>query len=257
MNKSRTPSSIQTAKSRLVSEVLKPLQDAKAYFSFREVSQRMQELGLKISPGTLRVYLTEATARGLIHDAGRGWYSHLSEPVSLDPKPVAKLIRAVEKAFPLLDFHCWTTAQINPYMHHLLGKSVTFVNTDGDAMEAVAEFLRDSGYNVHLNPRGDAGEKFAVREKTVVVRKRVLSAPVDKHFASIETLLLDLLLETQRLGLMDVGEFRDMARAVASSGRISMSDLVAYAADRKQTAGDVFGNEWINQQQPFEKGANS
>jgi hypothetical protein len=44
-----------------------------------------------------------------------------------------------------------------------------------------------------------------------------------------------------------------MARAVASSGRISLSDLVAYAADRKQTAGDVFENEWINQQQLFEK----
>lgn len=57
---------------------------------------------------------------------------------------------------------------------------------------------------------------------------------------------MDLLLETQRLGLMDTGEFYDMARAVVSSGRISMSDLAAYAADRKQTVGGVFGNEWIN-----------
>jgi hypothetical protein len=136
-------------------------------------------------------------------------------------------------------------------MHHLLGKTVTFVNTDGDAMEAVADFLRGEDYNVHLNPRGSATEKFAVRTKTVVVRKRVLTAPVEKHFSKIETVLVDLLLETQRLGLMDAGEFQEMARAVASSGRISLSDLVAYAADRKQTAGDVVGNEWINQQQLF------
>lgn len=66
------------------------------------------------------------------------------------------------------------TAQINSYMHHLLGKSVAFVNTDGDAMEAVSDFLRDAGYDVHLNPRGETSKKFALREKTVVVRKRVL-----------------------------------------------------------------------------------
>lgn len=84
-----------------------------------------------------------------------------------------------------------------------------------------------------------------------------LPAPVEKHFASIEMVLVDLLLETQRLGLMDAGEFQEMARAAASSGRICLSDLVAYAADRKQTAANVFGSEWINQQQLFKKVANS
>ena len=246
MNNVRTPRPTLTAKGRLFNEVLKQLQDAHAYFSFREVSQRVKEFGLKISPGTLRVYLSEATASGLIHDAGRGWYSRLSEPVPLDPKPVAKLIRSVEKAFPLLDFTVWSTAQINPWMHHLLGKSVPFVSTDSDAREAVADYLRSQGYDAHLNPRGDAASKFTLREKTVVVRKRVLSAPVDGHFARIETLLVDLLLESQRLGLMDSGEFCDMARAVASSGRLAMSSLVAYAADRKQTTAAVFGDGWIN-----------
>ena len=225
----------------------------RAYFKSAEVAPLARQLGLKISAGTLRVYLSEAVKQGHIHAAGRGWYSSLATEFRLDTKPVASMVRLLEKKFPLLDFHCWATAQINPYMHHLLGKSVTFVNTDGDAMDTVAEFLRDDGYNVHLNPRGGAGEKFAVRQKTVVVRKRVLTAPVVNHFARIETLLVDLLLETQRLGLMDAGEFRDMARAVASSGRISVSDLVAYAADRDKTAGDVFGDEWINKRQLFEK----
>ena len=234
------------AKTTLFKQVLPQLKEATLYFTTAAVVGRVKKLGLKISEGTLPVYLSEATASGLVHDAGRGWYSALATEFKLDTKPVAPLVRLLEKQFPLLDFHCWATVQINPYMHHLLGKSVTFVNTDGDAMEAVAEFLRNSGYDAHLNPRGDASEKFTIREKTVVVRKRVLSAPADNHFARIETLLVDLLLETQRLGLMDVGEFRDMARAAASSGRISMSDLAAYAADRKQTAGGTFGDEWIN-----------
>ena len=226
--------------------MLKHFEDAKAYFSFRDISLRVKDLDLKISAGTLRVYLTEATASGLIHDAGRGWYSRLSEPLVLDPKPVAKLIRAVAKAFPLLDFTCWSTAQINPFMHHLLGKNLAFVNTDAEAMDPVWEFMRDAGFDAHLNPRGSAREKFAVREKTVVVRRRVVGAPAEGHFARIEALLVDLLLETQRLGLMDMGEFQAMARTAASAGRISMSDLAAYAANRKQVVTDVFGEDWIN-----------
>ena len=71
--------------------------------------------------------------------------TRLANEFKLDPKPVAPLVRLLEKQFPLLDFHCWATAQINSYMHHLLGKSVAFVNTDGDAMEAVSDFLRDAG----------------------------------------------------------------------------------------------------------------
>lgn len=232
-------------KSALFSGVLPALKTASPYFTIAAIAQRVQELGLDIKPGTLSVYLTEATAAGLIHDAGRGWYSALVQELKLDTKPVAPLVRLLEKKFPLLDFHCWATAQINPYMHHLLGKSVAFVNTDSDAMEAVADFLRSTGYDAHLNPRGDAAGKFTLRAKTVVVRKRVLTAPVDGHFARMETLLVDLLLESQRLRLMDAGEFRDMARAVASAGRLAVSSLVAYAADRKQTIAAVFGDGWV------------
>jgi hypothetical protein len=34
-----------------------------------------------------------------------------------------------------------------------LGKTVKLVNTDDDAMEAVADFLRSVGYDTHFNPR--------------------------------------------------------------------------------------------------------
>jgi len=234
-----------SAKTTLFRQVLPQFKAASPYFTTVAIARRVQELNLAISDGTLPVYLTEATATGLIHDAGRGWYSSLVQEFKLDPKPVAPLVRALEKKFPLLDFHCWATAQINPYMHHLLGKSVAFVNTDSDAMEAVADFLRSTGYDAHLNPRGDAASKFTLRDKTVVVRKRVLTAPVDGHFARIETLLVDLFLESQRLVLMDASEFQDMARAVASAGRLALASLVAYAADRKQTVAAVFGADWV------------
>ena len=201
------------------------------------------------------VYLTKAVQQGLIHDAGRGWYSRLSESVKLDPKPVEPVVKLLTKRFPLLDeFHCWNTVQVNPWMHHLIAKGVTFVNTDADTMEAVWECLREAGYDAHLNPTGKAKEQFSVRDKTVVVRRRVSGAPVDGHFSRPETVLVDLLLEADRLRLMDVSEFRQMAEAVVSKGRISVPELMNYAENRKQKLESLFSDSAINQRHLFEKG---
>ena len=187
-----SPSAKSDDKQSLFFGVLGRLKERRPYFRLDEIQTAANDAELALKDSSLKVYLSEAVKQGHIHDAGRGWYSSLATEFKLDTKPVAPLVRLLEKKFPLLDFHCWATAQINPYMHHLLGKTVTFVNTDGDAMEAVADFLRGEDYNVHLNPRGSATEKFAVRTKTVVVRKRVLTAPVEKHFSKIETVLVGI-----------------------------------------------------------------
>jgi hypothetical protein len=68
--------------------------------------------------------------------------------VPLDPKPVAKLIRAVEKAFPLLEFTVWSTAQINPWMHHLLAHPVAFLHAPTDTLESIGDTLRAQGWEV-------------------------------------------------------------------------------------------------------------
>jgi hypothetical protein len=244
-----------SAKSILFSRILPELKAVAPYFDKAEIVRRVQELGLEIKPGTLPVYLAESTASGIVHDAGRGWYSRLSEPVRLDPKPVESVVKLLAKKFPLLDeFHCWSTAQVNPWMHHLIAKGVTFVNTDADTMEVVWECLRDAGYDAHLNPTGKAKEQFAVRDKTVVVRRRVSGAPVDGHFSRIETILVDLLLESERLRLMDKSEFHQMAEASVKSGRISVPDLMNYSENRKQKWRRIFAQNAVNQRHTFQIG---
>ena len=81
-----------------------------------------------------------------------------------------------------------------------------------------------------------------VRQKMVVVRRRTSGASTDGHFASIESVLVDLNIETNRLGLMDVEEFRSMARRLVSSSRIEMSSLVSYSERREQSLESIFSN---------------
>jgi hypothetical protein len=127
------------AKTTLFSQVLPQFKAASSYFTTAVIARRVQELGLAISKGTLPVYLSEATASGLIHSAGRGWYSRLSEPAPIDPKPVARLIRAAEKAFPLLDFTVWSIAQINPVAAPPARPTVAFLHAPIGTLESVGD----------------------------------------------------------------------------------------------------------------------
>jgi type I restriction-modification system DNA methylase subunit len=188
------------------------------------------------SAATLNRYMTELTAGGFVFDAGRGWYSALRQPFVLDTAPVQELIATLGKRFPLLDFSCWSTRQVSSYGHHLLAKFVTFVHTDRDAMESVYEFLRETGFDAHLNPRGDAAKTFLVRDRTVVVRPKVTTQPRERHFVSVEGLLVDLFVESRNLSLMDDAEFFSLFRNLTHEARISMAVLLEYASKRKTAA---------------------
>jgi len=190
---------------------------------------------LTATEGTLKVYLSEAVAKGLIHDAGRGWYSRLSKPLVLDPRPVRELVRAVEKAFPLLDFAAWSTVQFNPWMHHLLAQPVHFLHVPREHLETIGDTLSSLGWEVAVNP----GKKDAIRdihpgEKMVVLRPtHSKQPPAQDHFAAPEQVLVDLQIETEALSLMDSSEARAAAFGAANSGFVKMAELKRFAEFRQ------------------------
>jgi hypothetical protein len=229
-------------------ETLERLKQRSPYFSSSTITAMVGEQGLKLTPGTLRVYLSQAVKLGHIHDAGRGWYSRLSEPVPLDAKPVAKLVRAVEKAFPLLDFTVWSTAQINPWMHHLLAQPVAFLHAPTDTLESVGDKLRELGWEVAVNPTPTAGPK-SVRpgEKMVVLRPAMSKQPPgDGRQATIEKILVDLIAEAPRLALMDATEAQGVAAAILNQFLLQIAVLQRYADSRAIQIAEV---DVINQRQ--------
>jgi len=214
-------------------ECLPALMTRAAYFSMTDVRDWLRHRKIVCPPALLREYLSEFMRKGVIHDAGRGWYSRLVQPCVLDTKPVARLVREVEKAFPLLDFTCWSTEQVRSYGHHLLAKFVTFVHTERDAMSSVAERLRDAGHDVHLNPRGAAARQFVIRERTVVIRPKPTTQPHEKHLVTMEGLLVELFMESRALSLLDEGEYFRLFANLAGYSRISLAGLLDYAHERR------------------------
>ncbi len=219
-------------KTALFTRVLPGLKERAPYFSLDVVRHRLAEIQLSVPAGLLWQYMSEAEAEGIVHDAGRGWYSGLATRAELDPKPVRNLIRLLEKEFPLLDYTVWSSQQVNPWMHHVMAKFIDFVQVDKDGISAVAECLRDRGYDVHENPTAAAAGKVLARDNTVVVRPLHTHAPRDGHKSPPEAVLVDLSFEVERLNLMDAREFREMASRFARSGRLALGALLQYASKR-------------------------
>jgi hypothetical protein len=223
-------------------ECLPGLGNQSKYYSTEAVKTWLNRRKLRCPQATLNRYLHEFTRDGLVFAAGRGWYSSLATPFTLNREPVSSLVQELNKTFPLVEFSCWSTEQIKGAMHDLLSRFVTVVNVEADAMENVWEHLRDAGWDAWLNPRGAEAARFAVRERTLVVRRESRKSPSKQPFAPIEKLLVELCFEARDLQLMALPEFHTMLASLAGTNRIQMGTLLSYAAERKLPLQQLFGD---------------
>jgi hypothetical protein len=221
------------AKQTLFFELLAGLKAGRSHFSLAEVQAAVNEAELSLTDETLRVYLSEATKKGLIHDAGRGWYSRLSKPLELDARPVQKLVRATRKALPLLEFCAWSTVQVNPWLTHLLAQPVAFLYVPRETLESVGETLRAEGWDVWVNPGKNAAHEIRPGERAVVLRPaHSKQPPARDHVAAAEQVWVELVIEAEALALMDEAEARAAWRLATESGLLQMSDMKRFAESR-------------------------
>ncbi len=220
--------------------LLGELADTRPYFSFAAVRSALGRLPLAGKPALLREYLSDAMDREIIHNAGRGWYSSLERVARLDPEPTAPLSASLAKRFPFMPHYVWSTQQLNPWMHHLLGKFVHLVHVESGGEQDVADYLRREGWNVVVNPTVRSGRDFAPGDRSVVIRgvRRAFDPRMEPR---VETVLVDLLLENARLGLMDEGERQEMSRRLVTTHRVEVASLLARLGKHHRTAENLLG----------------
>ena len=220
----------------LFTHILPALKEQSAYFSLNAVKRGLTDASIDLAYDTLREYMSEAMASGIVANAGRGWYSRHTKSVSLDPKPVSKIIGEVNKAFPLLDFCCWSTLQFNPFAQHLIAQPTILLYAESDVLEPVAERLRDAGWNAWANPGKAEAERF-IRpgDGTVILRPAKSGQPEARdHAAPVEKALVDLMVEANRLRFMDAAEVQRIMDAVLAAGLLHLTVLFGYAEDLKK-----------------------
>jgi hypothetical protein len=210
------------------------VQGLPAYFPASKIKQLISEKQFPITDGTASQYLFESVKNGLFFDAGRGWYSSIANSFVLNAKPVNSLVSSLTKVFPLLDFSCWSTEQVNPFAQHLMSRFLTFVYVESDSIEPVSEYLRNRGYSVYADPgKTILRDFFRIVDKTIIVRKTITKQPAgEKHAAPIEKILVDLVLESHKVPVIDESEAHTICDNATGSARVNMAELLGYAKRR-------------------------
>jgi restriction endonuclease S subunit len=203
------------------------------YFSIDAVRRWLAEQKMSYAPDTVKSYLSRQNKEGKIFDSGRGWYSSIAKPYQLDTAPVEKLVGELKAAFPLLDFACWSTEQLNEMLRHQLAKHVQFAYVERDAIDSVADWLKSHGYKTYANPGKQERKRFSIEEKTVVVLPLTTKTPHQDGFASVAKIVVDVLADTGPFSIINIPEFIDGASDVIKSQRIDMSELMKYSTRRK------------------------
>lgn len=214
---------------------LRKLAEGQPYISFDRIKETAKGDKLIESETTLKDYLGEAVDKGILHNAGRGWYTRNAKPASLDNAVVRELKEALTKRFPLLPHYLWSPLQFNPWLHHQLGRSPTFVYVDSEGIEDMAEFLRDEGWEVLVSP-GKNDPSPGRGPRSVVLRG--IRREIEENEPSIETALVDLFVENKRFQLMDAAEFHEMVGKLLAQHQIDIAGLLRKLGDRKITLSD-------------------
>jgi restriction endonuclease S subunit len=205
------------------------------YIDLATIQRTIEAEALTYEDSTIKTYLHQWQKEGKLHDAGRGWYSDL--PSALSPNelapPIPEIREHLETHFPHLDFTLWSTRQFTAFFHHLPGKHATFLMVDRDALEPIADSLREAGQNVIVHPLGETAKKFTLKSGHTLILRPRLSSDHTTPLASIEQTLVDLSHEIDKLALFDRSEYCRLFQNLASRYRLNVPALARYAERRK------------------------
>ena len=205
------------------------------YFYINDLKRYFTEKGIKFEEDTLKKYLYLLKKNELIFPAGRGWYSNVQKEFELNIESTKKIIKLLIEKFPLLEFSCWSTEQLKGFFQHLPTQFVTFIYTDKDFLPSVKDFLMENDYTIYLNPYKIEAEKFVeLKTKTIILRPSISSRlPKEKNKAKIEKILVDLFMETKKIGLIDEEEYIKIVSNIILNYRINIAEMLDYAHNRK------------------------
>lgn len=218
---------METKKAALF-RLLRNLGEQRPYLSFEYIRDSARKTWPDLKDDTLRHYLSEAASSGVLHDAGRGWYSSLAKPAVLSAEPVQKWMDLVTAEFPLLEFTCWATVHWNPWLRHLVNRATAFLQADSMSLPSVHEFLVAKGKDSRLNPTAAEIAKNPLGPETIVLRTRPKAAPGKGPVAAVEQFVVDSWIENRAFHLFDSKELKESAVRWITSERVQFSSLLSY-----------------------------
>ncbi len=131
--------------------------------------------------------------------------------------------------------------QFNSFAQHLIAQPTILLYAESDALDTIAETLKNNGWDAWANPGKAEAERY-VRpgDKTVILRPAISKQPEAKdHIAPIEKALVDLMIEAHKLQLLDSPEVQRIIDNALGSGLLQLSIMLGYSEAKRENIESV------------------
>ena len=110
-----------------------------------------------------------------------------------------------------------------------------FIYADKDFLQSLKDFLSENVYNVYLNPiESEVAKYVELDNQTVILRPSIsYREPENQYWDKIEKIIVDLYMETKRVNLMDMEEYKKIISNILLNYRINIAMMLDYAHNRK------------------------
>lgn len=146
-----------------------------------------------------------------------------------------EITRIIQERFPLIDFVCFESVQLNEFLNHLIAQNTYFFMVERDALDSVFRYLQDVNVgNILLKPGRREWDAYWTGE-TIVLLNLVSESPENPniiHGMSIEQLLVDIIAEKTFQYLYSKSEVQRIYESADKSYLIGYARLLRYARRR-------------------------
>ncbi|MFA4906710.1 MAG: DUF6577 family protein [archaeon] len=219
---------------KTITTAIRDFAEQRAYFSIGDLREYLRQSKIVFAENSVKMTVARLKRENVIFSAGRGFYSILKDMVSLETEKLEPLKQLLVEKYPFLPFTIWSTSQIAFAYHHIPVVHPTLICSEKDALSGVKDYLNSKGFLAFDNPSKQEIEKyFQVESNTIVLRPSVTRQKDQDYFATIEAILVDLYIESQKLFLMDMAEFQRILKYFITHYRLNLSYFFDYADRRK------------------------
>lgn len=208
--------------------------------------QQLYEALVKEKPeltyNSFKWIISEMVDKGTICRSQRGKYvmqsNRLVKKFVYKPsinKELQEISEKIKAKFPLVNFVCFESVQLNEFLNHLIGRNTFFVLVERYAIDFVFRFLQEeTSLNILLKPSEKEWDAYCTGDN-IVMLNLISEAPKcadENHSMCIEQLLVDIIAEKTFRHLYSRSELQEVYNLANKSYLIDYARLFRYARRR-------------------------
>lgn len=209
--------------------------------SVHDIFSFYQKYDSKVRKTTINWRINKLVNEGIIQRIGRGIYK-LGKQKKFTPvlsEEHQNLYLKLKEEFPFLDISIWSTKWVAQWMLHIPSNYETIIEVEKGAEENVFYFLSEIRTNVFLNPSNDVLDKYANRNKPIIIIKNLVTdAPLQNikqvKVPSLEKILVDLIVDTELYSSYQGRDLESIIENAFQYNTIKKDTLLRYANRRRK-----------------------